>query len=350
MISKATYSLDWIKEVSAKLGKRVDPKLLEKAIYAFALLEQLSINGLDFTFKGGTSLLLTTSPPRRFSIDIDIISETSVEALEKLLDKITSVSVFTRWEDDTKRKHSIEAPVGHFKLYYKSKVDTLIPEEPILLDVLFTPNPYPRVKEYMVEHEWLITEGKSAKVNVPVFESLLGDKLTAFAPNTTGILYTKDRPVEIIKQLYDIGLLFDLAQDFKLVKKSYLKIVGEEIVYRKLNIDWKAVLNDTKETCLILAQRDIERLEFVHLQKGITNITNFIIERFKLEEAIVAAAKAAYLCTLLEKDNIATSERFTSPSQVFDLVIENPSHNKLNKLKKTNPEAFYYWYQSVSNS
>ena len=45
-----------------------------------------------------------------------------------------------------------------------------------------------------------------------MLDDILGDKLTAFAPNTTGIPYEKSglsRAMEIIKQLYDIGNLFE---------------------------------------------------------------------------------------------------------------------------------------------
>ncbi|MBK7097825.1 MAG: hypothetical protein IPH58_05105 [Sphingobacteriales bacterium] len=46
----------------------------------------------------------------------------------------------------------------------------------------------------------------------------MGDKLTAFAPNTTGIPYFKkddSMSMEIIKQLYDIGNLFDAVTDIE---------------------------------------------------------------------------------------------------------------------------------------
>lgn len=74
MIDKATFELEWIQRLSGELGKRGDPKILEKVIHAFTLLEQLRMAGLDLIFKGGTSLLLLSSFPRRFSIDIDIIT------------------------------------------------------------------------------------------------------------------------------------------------------------------------------------------------------------------------------------------------------------------------------------
>jgi hypothetical protein len=40
-------------------------------------------------------------------------------------------------------------------------------------------------------------------------EAIAGDKLTAFAPTTTGIHYGQDKALEIIKQLFDVGILFD---------------------------------------------------------------------------------------------------------------------------------------------
>ena len=70
MIAEETYQINWIKNISSRIGKRGDPKILEKVIYAFILLEQLRKQRLNLIFKGGTSLLLTFPKPRRFSIDI----------------------------------------------------------------------------------------------------------------------------------------------------------------------------------------------------------------------------------------------------------------------------------------
>jgi len=75
MINKETHTIDWIFNLKNKLGKQVDAKLIEKVIWALTLLEQLQLNGLNFTFKGGTALVLATEKPKRFSIDIDIITE-----------------------------------------------------------------------------------------------------------------------------------------------------------------------------------------------------------------------------------------------------------------------------------
>src|SRR5690606_6637413 len=264
MIDKNTYTIEWIADLRNKLGKRIDPKLVEKVIYALTLLEQLQLNNLNIVFKGGTALLLATETPKRFSIDIDIITEESEDKIKDVLEKISQLKVFIRWEDDNKRKHTPDAPIGHFKMFYKSVVDGN--EEPILLDLLYTPNPYPETKEYSINHNWLATSGKDTMVVLPTFEAILGDKLTAFAPKTTGIPYSKNRPVEIIKQLYDIGFLFDQITDFDVVKESYSRVVQEEIGFRKLNMNADEVLKDTWQACYTLTERDTKSEEFKHLQ------------------------------------------------------------------------------------
>lgn len=343
MINSETHTIDWILNLKNKLGRRIDPKLIEKVIWALTLLEQLKIKGLNFTFKGGTALLLATEKPKRFSIDIDIITEHSEKEIIAILQKTVEENIFLSWEDDNNRKHTPDAPIGHFKAYYKSVVDGNI--EPILLDLLYTPNPYPEVRELPIKHPWLSTSKEEVVIIMPTFDAILGDKLTAFAPKTTGILYSKNRPVEIIKQLYDIAFLFDNITNLEIVRSSYNKVVKEEIGFRKLDITANEVLEDTWKACYALAERDIKSEEFNHLQLGIRNFTNFTIDRFSIDEAITAGAKVAYLIKLLQSEKEIKIERFKNPLEIKDWLIEDQQYNKLNKLKKNNPEAFYYWYK-----
>jgi hypothetical protein len=85
--------------------------------------------------------------------------------------------------------------------------------------------------------------------------------------------------------------------------------------------------------------------EYKLLQDGINRIANFIhSERYTLDSAIVNASKVAYLSKLLEKD--AVEIHHYSTDKLSDLSaqnIQNPIPTKLNKLKKTHPEAFFYW-------
>ncbi|WP_291123279.1 nucleotidyl transferase AbiEii/AbiGii toxin family protein [Flavobacterium sp. UBA6046] len=345
MINKESHTIQWITNLKNKLGRRIDPKLIEKVIWALTLLEQLRLKGLNFTFKGGTALLLATETPKRFSIDIDIITEHTEEEIKTVLQKIVEEKTFISWEDDNNRKHAPDAPIGHFKTYYESVVDGNT--EPILLDLLYTPNPYPEVCEIPIKHSWLSTSDEVTIITMPTFDAILGDKLTAFAPKTTGILYSKNRPVEIIKQLYDIAFLFDNIANLETVKSSYNKVVQEEIGFRKLEITAKEVLEDTWQACYTLAERDTKSDEFFHLQLGIRNFTNFTIDRFSIDEAITAAAKVAYLTNLIQSGKIIKIERFKNPLEIKDWLIENPEYNKLNKLKKNNPEGFYYWSKAL---
>ena len=79
------------------------------------------------------------------------------------------------------------------------------------------------------------TKGDDVFVRVPSVEDILGDKLTAFAPHTTGIPYYKgEKPafLEVIKQMYDIATLADQIKDFSLVRETFMKFVKVELGYR----------------------------------------------------------------------------------------------------------------------
>ena len=70
MIDKRVYELDYIRELQKKYVS--DPGLIERALYAFGLLEAIKSVGMPFCFKGGTSLMPILEKPARLSTDIDI--------------------------------------------------------------------------------------------------------------------------------------------------------------------------------------------------------------------------------------------------------------------------------------
>jgi hypothetical protein len=70
MIDPQCFTQDWQARKRAELGG-CDPVLLEKTIHAFALLDAMAARGVEFVFKGGTSLLLRLPAIRRLSIDAD---------------------------------------------------------------------------------------------------------------------------------------------------------------------------------------------------------------------------------------------------------------------------------------
>ena len=82
MIGKNTFTKEWIETVSHQVGrgkKNADPGLIEKVTKALLLLEELAKSDLTFIFKGGTSLLLLLNRMHRFSIDIDIIVDPTMQ-------------------------------------------------------------------------------------------------------------------------------------------------------------------------------------------------------------------------------------------------------------------------------
>lgn len=60
-------------------------------IYALHLLENLVTSGLEFVFKGGTSLVLLLDEDNRFSIDIDIVCKAERKRLEEALNHVVEV-------------------------------------------------------------------------------------------------------------------------------------------------------------------------------------------------------------------------------------------------------------------
>jgi len=57
MILLDTFKKDEILK-STRSFEKGDPSIVELVVHAFYLLEQLSVNKLDFVFKGGTALML----------------------------------------------------------------------------------------------------------------------------------------------------------------------------------------------------------------------------------------------------------------------------------------------------
>jgi len=186
-------------------------------------------------------------------------------------------------------------------------------------------------------------------VNVPSLEDILGDKLTAFAPNTTGIPYYKggdSMSMEIIKQLYDIGNLVDVVKNMETVKTTFHKFAQTELAYRDTNQTIDDVLNDIYQTALCIITRGSDgNGNFNELQKGVQRIKNMIFsESYHIEKAIIHASKAAYIATLI-RHNASSLDKFDKLEQLKDWIISEPFNTKLNKLKKSNPEAFFYCYK-----
>ena len=207
---------------------------------------------------------------------------------------------------------------------------------------------YEEVVEVPIEGPFLKIEGTPSIVKVPSVGDILGDKLTAYAPNTTGIPYFKkdrDCSMEIIKQLYDIARLFDEVDNLEVTSRSFGRIAEVELSYRGLENNPKMIFEDVRQTSLCLATRGAEgNGDFNMLQRGVSRIKSFMFRGgYLIENAIIDAARAAYIATLLEKD-ITKIERYNGdPMSIASLDIQPTISNRLNRLKRQSPEAYFYW-------
>ncbi len=349
MIDDKTLDIKWIKELSVQ-NRNTDKILIEKVIRALYLLEGLAKVKLDFVFKGGTALMLLMDSSKRLSIDIDIITENEPDNLEAKFRDILAKQKFTRFELQNRTSES-KIKKAHYKFYYNPIHRTHSTEEYILLDILFEKPNYQHIIEIPIKSKFIVADDEEIKVKIPSHNDILGDKLTAFAPNTTGIPYFKGQnsmSMEIMKQLYDVGNLIDMADDMGVISSTFRKFAETELNYREQEkLKYKEVLEDIFQTSLCLVSRGAGgNGNFTELQNGIKRVSRFIFsEPFHLDIAIGLASKVAYVVKAIqyEKEEI---EKFNDPQQIKDWTIKNPVWPRLNKLKKSNPEAFFYWYKA----
>jgi len=348
MIDQEKITIDWIEKVS-KANRNADRILVEKVIRALLLLEGLVKLKLPFVFKGGTALMLHLNSTKRLSIDIDIIIPEKPEDFEVKLDKVAFEQGFLRKEQQQRNADS-KIDKAHYKFFYPPIHKTSKDEEYVLLDVLFEEVHYKNIVQLNIQSSFVPEIGAPLTVNAPCIEDITGDKLTAFAPNTTGIPYYKredSMSMEIIKQLYDIGSLTDVVTDVEIIKSTFREFALTELSYRgQDSLSVKDVLDDIYQTALCIATRGTDgKGDFNLLQQGIQRVARFVFsESYHLDRAIIHASKAAYLAILIKNDS-GSMEKYSNPLQMKDWVIEVPMNMKLNRLKRTNPEAFFYWYR-----
>ena len=219
----------------------------------------------------------------------------------------------------------------------------------ILLDVLYEDIEYNKVIALPIQSPLLKTDGEPVMVQVPSLEDMLGDKLTAFAPHTTGIPFFKgEKPLsmEIMKQLFDISSILDRTDNLKTVRRTFNTIVPIELGYRGLDeLSADDVLADAYNTAMnICLYGALDRQEYIWLTSGAHRVNSFILtENYAMERAVRDAAKVAYLARLLQLGiNVVRHYTPADDAALAAEIIEDQALNKLNRLKKVNTEAFFY--------
>ena len=345
MILPASFGADWIMSHRKRQGlSKINPPLVEKMIHALGLLEKLIHAGLPFVFKGGTSLILLLKESGRFSIDIDIITKAGKSDIETALAKVCDGTPFLRYILQEHRSYKDGVPKAHYQVMYQSSMENR--ENHVLLDILFEDHSYPAIQQLPILSPWVKTDGNETLVNIPTVSAIAGDKLTAFAPNTTGILYGKGKQVEIVKQLHDINKLYDEAEGIATIRDSFLSTVQKEILYRGNQFTVETVLKDIVETGIMIARREkqITSLgagQYKEIATGLLQLKAYLTSSaFRIDEAIVASAKAAVLSTMIQHHAEGALPRYVTKINKSDILIQDPTFNYLNKISV---EALYYW-------
>lgn len=347
MIPPDRHTREWIAAQQARLGM-ADPIILEKAIFALTLLDLLARTDLEFVFKGGTALLLHLPRPSRLSIDIDIVCNAAPSDFETALTGLLGNSPFLRWDEQIRGERGLPGR-RHYRFHFQSP--TQGQELHVLLDVVTEPNVLRHITERPVNTSFLDIAAPIA-VKTPRLESLLADKLTAFAPGTIGIPLTAQFSQQVIKQLFDIAQLYDHARDLEVLAEDNHNAFVAEAGYRGFTGSHSDYLDDLISAAFHIcaldlkgAPRDREDVSRLY-RRGIVQLGNHLVAApFRLPDAKIAAAKAARLGMLLKSGNLSEPLPVFDPTRVIalrELQVED-RFTCLNRLKGFAPEVFFYW-------
>ena len=230
------------------------------------------------------------------------------------------------------------------------------------MDVLLGHVTYPVIETRPIVLDMLDIETPQT-VRVPSVDCLLGDKLTAFAPETIGVLYNPQpralggeapdpKPIRVLKQLFDVGELFLIAQDLSTIAQAYDRLHAVQNAARGGAHPRERCLDDTLDAAYWISQADLRKQEHndktVFLRQGIKALDSHVLgPSFSIGSAKIFAARAALLAALLRTGRLGSPlsalRTIPSPNELATLSIEG-RFNRLNPLKKTSLEAFHYWH------
>ena len=341
MLLRDNYTEEHIKDLRKLTG--ADPSILERTVFAFGLLEAISMVGLPFIFKGGTSLLLLLDSPRRLSTDIDIIVEPGTD-IDSYIQKAGQIFPFISVEENV-RKGSNNIEKRHFRFLFTSPRSG----KPIsiLLDVVFEHNPYRKLVEKPISSTLLLAEGTNLTVKLPDKNCILADKLTAFAPHTTGIPFGQDKELEIIKQMYDCWTLIGEMDDYPTVVSVYRDIAQIEMGYRGMGGSVNDVLLDTIESCIcIMGRNGIRTDDYQNFAAGINSIQGHIFNgRINGENAGLMACAVMYLasCILTGQSEF---EKVSNPEPFRSEELTMKGTRRIRYIRNVDPMSYAYLVKS----
>ena len=338
-----------IEKLRQNLGFK-DPGIFEKTVYALNLLPPLLGAYPDLIFKGGTSILLHQYPPTRLSIDIDILlPENKRKSINEQLVVVAERSGIFKSVEENVRKSKTEIPKVHFKFFYDSYFSKI--EQSILLDIVFSDNPYPRLVKKPLTGQPMILKETDAVVAIPTVEGLFGDKLTAGAPKTLGLKLSEGRDMEFLKQIIDLGTLFNLVASIDEIKKAFEKAIYQENVFRGTKFTDKNVIDDIldvgwKYSQWLVKGADNSFEEINLINRGLGRIGNHLVGSVDAASLKAMFGKIAYIMRLIKNGEKGAIIKNADISLLGNIRL-NDKYAILERLKGINSEAYFYWAMGV---
>ncbi len=287
--------------------------------------------------------MLILERPKRLSTDIDVIVDPGTD-VDFYIEKAGKTFPFLSVEEN-KRKGVNNIEKRHFRFHFLSPRNGN--EISVLLDVVFEKSPYLKLVERPIRNALLLSAREDLKVQVPDKNCILGDKLTAFAPHTTGIPFGRDKELEIIKRLFDCWTLLQEMDDYRTAKKTYSEVSLVEIGYRGLDIAPSDCLKDAIDGCIcILGRGSIRPEDHAGFSKGISSLQGHVFgERINGETAVSFASEVMYLaaCILTDQDEFV---RISDPEPYKDSKPAIQGLKKIAGMRHTKPLAYAFAMRS----
>jgi hypothetical protein len=180
---------------------------------------------------------------------------------------------------------------------------------------------YPHLDRVPLRTAFLESDGA---LLVPTVEGLLGDKQTAFGPNTTGVPLNEQRAMQFMKQVFDIGELFNVAGDLAAVRAAYDLVFAAENGFRDGKFTTEQALQDTFDMAYRITQvgfaNEPKDGREKPIEAGRKQIESHLVGvTFRREQMKIAVAKAALLTSALRT---AVPPAFGASTYCFCRVLQ----------------------------
>lgn len=220
--------------------------------------------------------------------------------------------------------------------------------------MVFTEPPYSKLIEKDIAGHPMTFAGAGGVVRIPTVEGLLGDKLTAISPKTVGIPLVRARAMEFMKQIIDLGELFNVSDDVGELERSFLKTLEVENGFRSARHASGDVIDDITEISFrysqsLLRGSDNTFAEIALLNDGNARLANHLRAQLNPDAIKIAFARIAYVVSVLRQGGAGKKLIRKVDLMAVKGCVFPERYKILEKLRAAVPEAYFYWAQAVGS-